>query len=383
MYIYKLGNITDKKSLLKRLGVESAGVDIISNKMELMFFFIKDLRTPAVNILKQDALSVGAELAVPSGAIVCQNPTYNCMLMGTRKHIQILSRKELAQPFGLKSVALELQKFLAIKEYATKIMGVVNANDDSFFEGSRFLKDDAIVEIEKMIDNGANIIDIGAVSSRPNAKIVSRSVELERIKPICDVIASKKLYKKTTFSVDSYTPEVVEYALKSGFTLINDITGASDEAIIKLAVKYDAKLCIMHMQGTPQDMQNNPTYDDVIVDVSSFFKERIEKCEELGLKRENIILDVGIGFGKTLEHNIALIKNMAHFKVFGCEVLVGASRKSMIDKIIPTPVEERLAGTLTIHLKAVQNGASIVRCHDVAEHKQALAIYEKLNEEIV
>ena len=383
MYIYKLGNITDKKSLLKRLGVESGGVDIISNKMELMFFFIKDLRTPAVNILKQDALSVGAELAVPSGAIVCQNPTYNCMLMGTRKHIQILSRKELAQPFGLKSVALELQKFLAIKEYATKIMGVVNANDDSFFEGSRFLKDDAIVEIEKMIDNGANIIDIGAVSSRPNAKIVSRSVELERIKPICDVIASKKLYKKTTFSVDSYTPEVVEYALKSGFTLINDITGASDEAIIKLAVKYDAKLCIMHMQGTPQDMQNNPTYDDVIVDVSSFFKERIEKCEELGLKRENIILDVGIGFGKTLEHNIALIKNMAHFKVFGCEVLVGASRKSMIDKIIPTPVEERLAGTLTIHLKAVQNGASIVRCHDVAEHKQALAIYEKLNEEIV
>ncbi len=383
MYIYKLGNITDKKSLLKRLGVESGGIDIISNKMELMFFFIKDLRTPAVNILKQDALSVGAELAVPSGAIVCQNPTYNCMLMGTRKHIQILSRKELAQPFGLKSVALELQKFLAIKEYATKIMGVVNANDDSFFEGSRFLKDDAIVEIEKMIDNGANIIDIGAVSSRPNAKIVSRSVELERIKPICDVIASKKLYKKTTFSVDSYTPEVVEYALKSGFTLINDITGASDEAIIKLAVKYDAKLCIMHMQGTPQDMQNNPTYDDVIVDVSSFFKERIEKCEELGLKRENIILDVGIGFGKTLEHNIALIKNMAHFKVFGCEVLVGASRKSMIDKIIPTPVEERLAGTLTIHLKAVQNGASIVRCHDVAEHKQALAIYEKLNEEIV
>ncbi len=383
MYIYKLGNITDKKSLLKRLGVESGGVDIISNKMELMFFFIKDLRTPAVNILKQDALSVGAELAVPSGVIVCQNPTYNCMLMGTRKHIQILSRKELAQPFGLKSVALELQKFLAIKEYATKIMGVVNANDDSFFEGSRFLKDDAIVEIEKMIDSGANIIDIGAVSSRPNAKIVSRSVELERIKPICDVIASKKLYKKATFSVDSYIPEVVEYALKSGFTLINDITGASDEAIIKLAVKYDAKLCIMHMQGTPQDMQNNPSYDDVIVDVSSFFKERIEKCEELGLKRENIILDVGIGFGKTLEHNIALIKNMAHFKVFGCEVLVGASRKSMIDKIIPTPVEERLAGTLTIHLKAVQNGASIVRCHDVAEHKQALAIYEKLNEEIV
>jgi len=135
----------------------------------------------------------------------------------------------------------------------------------------------------------------------------------------------------------------------------------------------------MHMQGTPQTMQKNPSYEDVMVEVSQFFEERIAKCEALGLERRNIIIDVGIGFGKTLEHNIILIKNMSHFKVFGCEVLVGASRKSMIDKILPTPVEERLAGTLAIHLKAVENGASIVRCHDVKEHVQALAVAEALN----
>ena len=378
MHIYKLGSIKDKTSALKSLGVESGGIGIMAKKMELMYFFIKGLKTPAVNILKQDALSIGAELAVPSGVILCEKPLYDCILIGTRKHMEILSKKELAQSFGLKMVAIELKKFLSTRNYATKIMGIINANDDSFFKESRFLEYDAISKIKQMINNGANIIDIGAVSSRPNANIVSESIELERIKPICDVIYSKKLYEKATFSVDSYTPKVVEYALKSGFSIINDITGARNEEIIKLAVKYGAKLCIMHMQGTPQTMQNNPNYDDVMVEVSTFFKERIEKCEVLGVDRDNIILDVGIGFGKTLEHNITLIKNMEHFKLFGCEVLVGASRKSMIDKITPTPVEERLAGTLALHIKAVENGASVVRCHDVREHIQALAVLKQI-----
>jgi dihydropteroate synthase len=379
MYIYKLGSITDKKAALKTLGVESGGVGIMAKKMELLYFFIKDLKTPAANILKQDALSIGADLAVPGGVILCEKEVYDCILIGSRKHMEILSKKELAQPFGLKTVAKELKKFLAVKSTPTQIMGVINANDDSFFEGSRFQKEDAITQIKQMIADGASMIDIGAVSSRPNAEMVSELVELERMKPICDAIASENLFEQVIFSIDSYTPSVVEYALRSGFTLVNDITGASNEAIIKLAVKYDAKLCIMHMQGTPQTMQKDPNYDDVMVEVSQFFEERIAKCEALGLERKNIILDVGIGFGKTLEHNITLIKNMAHFKVFGCEVLVGASRKSMIDKIISTPVEERLAGTLAIHLKAVENGASIVRCHDVKEHVQALAVYEAMN----
>jgi len=374
MKLYQLGHITDKKAALKALNVESGGVHIMAKKMELLYFFIKDLKTPAANILKQDALSIGADLAVPSGVILCEKPTYDCILIGTRKHIEILSKKELAQPFGLKTVAAELKKFLAVKTYPTQIMGVINANDDSFFAGSRFQAEDAITQIQIMIESGASIIDVGAVSSRPGADIVSEEEELVRIKSICDIIKSEELYEKAVFSIDSYTPSVIEYALKSGFSLINDITGASDEAIIKLAVKHDAKLCIMHMQGTPQTMQKNPEYEDVMVEVSDFFEERIRQCEVLGLSRENIILDVGIGFGKTLEHNITLIKNMAHFKVFGCEVLVGASRKSMIDKIIASRTEERLPGTLAIHLKAVENGASIVRCHDVAEHQQALSV---------
>ncbi|AKF25480.1 dihydropteroate synthase [Sulfurovum lithotrophicum] len=378
MYIYKFGNIADKKAALRRLGVESGGIAIMAKKMELFYFYIKDLKTPAANILKQDALSIGAELAVPGGVILCEKPAYDCILIGSRKHMELLSRKELAQPFGLKAVAAELKKFLSLKIYPTKIMGVINANDDSFFAGSRFQESEAVERIEQMIEEGAELIDIGAVSSRPGAEPVSTSVELERIKPICDAIAAEKLFEKAIFSIDSYTPLVVEYALESGFILINDITGAANEEIIRLAVQYGAKLCIMHMKGTPQTMQNDPQYEDVMVEVDTFFQERIARCEAAGMKREDIILDVGIGFGKTLEHNLTLLRNLGHFRHFGCEVLIGASRKSMIDKIIPASTEERLPGTLAIHLKAVENGASIVRCHDVKEHYQALAVQEAL-----
>ena len=380
MHIYQINNIKNKTKFLKTLKVHGGGIAIMAKKMELLTFYIKDLKTPAVNILKQDALSIGAELATPSGVIVCEHDKYDCLLIGTRKHIEILSKKELAQPFGLKRVAQELQQFLKVKEHPVKIMGIINANDDSFFSGSRFMASDAVEQIKEMIEEGADIIDIGAVSSRPNADEVSAELELERIKPICDVIKKEKLYEEASFSIDSYTPSVIEYALKSGFNLVNDITGASNDEVVKLAVDYNAKLCIMHMQGTPQTMQQNPVYDDVMMEVSQFFEERIAKCESFGMKREDIILDVGIGFGKTLEHNLTLLRNMKHFKKFGCEVLVGASRKSLIDKIISTPTEERLAGTLAIHLQTVQNGgASLIRCHDVKEHVQALAVWDSLS----
>ena len=378
MQLYRLGEVADKKAALKALGVESGGVAIMAKKMELLYFYIKDLKTPAANILKQDALSIGAELAVPGGVIVCEKPLYDCILIGTRKHMEILSRKELAQPFGLKEVAKALQSFLASQTYPLQIMGVLNANEDSFYSGSRFQGSEAVAHIERMIEEGADIIDIGAVSSRPGAQPVSPQEELARIRPICDAIKDTKLYEKALFSVDSYTPEVVAYALESGFGLVNDINGAASTELVKLAASHGAKYCIMHMQGTPQTMQQNPQYEDVMVEVDHFFEERIATCEAVGLKREKIILDVGIGFGKTLEHNLMLLKNLRHFTHFGCEVLIGASRKSMIDKITPTPTEQRLPGTLSIHLKAVENGANIIRCHDVAEHKQALAVWEAM-----
>ena len=379
MNIYKIAKPNDVKQYLKRIGVQGGGVSIISKKMDLYYFVIKDISAPAANILKQDALSIGAELAVPEGVITCSKSSYDCLLIANQKQIEILSQKEKAQPFGLREFAAKLAEFLPQKRFPTQIMGVINANSDSFYSGSRFVAEDAIAQIEKMIADGAEIIDIGAVSSRPGSEPVDEDIELERVRHICDMISNRKLYKKVEFSIDSYTPSVVEYALKSGFKIINDITGADNQQIVSLAIKYDAKLCIMHMQGTPQTMQHNPEYKDVILEVDDFFRERIKKCEEAGLSRDRIILDVGIGFGKKLEHNIELIKNLSNFRKFGCQILVGASRKSMIDSISPAPVEDRLPGTIAIHLKSLENGANIIRCHDVAEHKQAVEVWESLH----
>jgi len=252
---------------------------------------------------------------------------------------------------------------------------VINSNSDSFFEGSRFLAEDAIVEIEKMIKDGADIIDIGAVSSRPNALVVDCNEEMSRVKDICNTIKEKELYKRAIFSIDSTTPRVIEYALNCGFSIINDVSGVRDDEVINLAKKYNAKLVIMHIQGTPQTMQQNPLYQNIMLEISEFFNKKIDRCLSLGLSRDDIILDVGIGFGKSLEHNITLIKNISHFKKFGCELLIGASRKSMIDNIMPTKIEDRLSGTLAIHLKALDGGASIIRCHDVLEHNRAISVW--------
>jgi len=378
MEIYRIGTRRERKRILEELGVESGGVKIMAEKMQTLWIKIRHLRTPAANILKQDALSIGADLAVPGGVITCETEYVDALLIATRAQLRTLAHKEKAQPFGLKRLAGELEGFLREPGEPVKIMGVLNANEDSFYAGSRFSGDAAVARIEGMIAEGAGIIDIGGVSSRPGSEPVSAEEEMERVRPICDAIRTSDLREKALFSIDSYTPSVVEYALQSGFGLINDITGARDERIIALAKSYGARLCIMHMQGTPRTMQQNPEYEDVTAEVDAFFRERIAACEAAGLSREQLILDVGIGFGKTLEHNLELLRNHANFLRHGCELLIGASRKSMIDKILPTPTEERLPGTLAIHLKAVQNGATIVRCHDVAEHRQALAVWEAM-----
>jgi len=377
-YKIDLENELEAKKLFNKIGSDDTGSKIMAKKAKLHAIYIKDLHVGAANILKQDALSIGADLAVPMGTIIATDKYVDVILIGSTKHFEILSKKELSQPFGLKNLAYELKNFTTPNKHKTRIMGIINANDDSFFSGSRFVGNDAIEKIYAMIEDGADIIDIGGVSTRPGSEAVAETEELNRIKPICDVIKKNKLYEKVTFSIDSYTPSVIEYALQSGFTIVNDVTGLSNDEVASITAKYGATIVIMHMQGKPQNMQNNPTYNDLMIDIDTFFKERITKAKEFGI--ENIILDVGIGFGKTLEHNLTLLKNMNHFLHFGYEVLIGASRKSMIDKIIPTPTEQRLAGTLAIHLDSVKRGASIVRCHDVKEHKQALTVQQAIQE---
>jgi dihydropteroate synthase len=261
-----------------------------------------------------------------------------------------------------------------------EIMGVLNANDDSFYQESRFTPSNAVFKIQTMIQEGADIIDIGAVSSRPGSQGVSETEELRRLKPILDAIYADKLYEQIEFSLDSYSPVCASYALERGFTIINDISGLENDELCALIGSYKAKVVLMHMLGKPQTMQDNPQYENLLVEVENFFKERISKAEKFGI--QDIILDVGIGFGKTLEDNIKLIKEMAYFKGLKKELLIGASRKSMIDLISPSSSQERLPGTLALHLKAYDNGASIVRCHDVKEHVQAFKVHHALQQNI-
>jgi len=377
MQVIKLSSSIDAKKYLKNLGSDSGGVSILKDKMKTHLIEIKQLKVGAANILKQDALSIGADLAVPRGTVIALEPYVDCLLIATTAQLKKLSRKELAQPFGLKDVALILQDILKVKKTKDiKVMGIINANDDSFFEGSRFKNSDAIDSIKKMINDGAKIIDVGGVSSAPNSKEVSADEELKRIKPICDLIKKENLYEKVDFSCDSYEPKVIEYALKSGFKIVNDITGLQNDEVCKIAADYNAKVVIMHMQGTPKTMQDNPSYEDILSEIYEFFEQRITKAHDFGIK--DIVLDVGVGFGKTLEHNLMLIKHLEHFKTLGYELLVGVSRKSMIDKISPSNVEDRLPGTITLHLEALNNGASILRVHDVKEHIQLIKVQEAL-----
>ena len=379
MEYYKIDN-SNALELFKKIGSDTTGSKIMSKKTDSHLLYIKNMNVGAGNILKQDALSIGADLAVPMGTILAKDKYIDAILMGTSKQFEQLSKKELAQPFGLKDLAKELKSFVKNTKYPTKIMGVINANDDSFFSQSRFSGQSAIDAISNMIDDGANIIDIGAVSSRPGSVEVSQKEELMRIKPICDAIKQNKLYEKAIFSIDSYTPSVIEYALQSGFKIVNDITGLENDEVAKITAKYDASIVIMHMQKDPSTMQDNPNYENIIIDIDNFFKQRIQKAKKFGIK--DIILDIGIGFGKTLEHNLTLLKNMEHFKHFGYEILIGASRKSMIDKIVSSDIQERLPGTLAIHLDSIKRGASIVRCHDVKEHSQAIKVQEAIEQSL-
>lgn len=377
MVVEKLSNTSDLYRELKSLGVDSGGVSIMADKAQLHLIRIRDLHVGAANILKQDALSIGADVAVPRGTVTASSPRVDVLLIATERQLQTLAKKEKAQPFGLKALSSELESFCRLHpSQEVSIMGIVNANEDSFYRSSRFSGDQAIERIETMIDEGADIIDIGGVSSRPGSVAVSPEEELSRVKRIIDAVYEQRLFEKASFSLDSYEPLVIHYALERGFRIVNDITGLENDEVARLCGAYNATAVIMHMQGTPQTMQDNPLYSSVISDVELFFRERIAKAESFGV--HEIILDCGIGFGKRLEDNLSLITHQGHFLRLGKKLLVGASRKSMIDKISPSSSDERLGGSIAIHLKALEEGASIVRVHDVKEHAQAIKIWKAL-----
>jgi len=367
---YKINNKSDFDQICKAVSPSPTGAKLMHEKSEINFIFIDEIKTPAANILKQDALSVGAELVTHNDTILGRESLNKALLMATNAQLRQLAKKEKLQDFGLKKLA----GFLETK--FTKPAGVANINSDSFNEQSRINTQNGVAKIEAMIEAGADYIDLGGVSSRPGSEYCGREEEFRRIKDIVEEIYKLNLHEKAKFSLDSFDEYCLEFALNHGFKMINDITANANLAT--LAARYDAQFCMMHMQGDPATMQIAPKYNDLIGEISDFFEQKIVLARELGAKK--IVLDVGIGFGKTAEQNLLLIKHLEHFLKFDCPLLVGASRKSVINHYYPSEVKDRLPGSLYLHLEAFRNGAQIIRTHDVTEHKQLFDMHEAMNQ---
>lgn len=250
-------------------------------------------------------------------------------------------------------------------------MGIVNVTPDSFSDGGRFYSSaQALDHALRLIDDGADILDIGGESTRPGAQAVSEQVELDRILPVLEGLCDCGV----PISVDTMKPAVMRAALAAGAAMINDVSALQSDGALAAVRDSDCAICLMHMQGEPRHMQDAPQYQDVASEVYAFLAERIAACEAAGIARERLCIDPGFGFGKTLEHNLALLRGLPRLAELA-PVLVGVSRKRMIGEITGRAMEDRLAGSVAAALRAIENGAAIVRVHDVAATVDALKIW--------
>ena len=255
-----------------------------------------------------------------------------------------------------------------------QIMGILNFTPDSFSDSGQFFSlDKALFQVEKMLKEGATIIDIGGESTRPMAEEVPETEELQRVIPLVEAVRKRF---DCWISVDTSKAIVMQEAAKVGMDLINDIRALREPGALEIAGQLNLPTCIMHMQGQPRTMQTNPHYDDVVQDVYQFLETRTQACLEAGIAEENIIWDMGFGFGKTVQHNYKLLQQLAQFCKSGYPILAGLSRKSMIGAVLDKPVTERVVGSVAGALIAAQNGAKILRVHDVAATTDALKVWQ-------
>lgn len=254
------------------------------------------------------------------------------------------------------------------------IMGVLNVTPDSFYDGGRYYQiEHALKQAERMVAEGVDIIDIGGESTRPGAAPVSIDQELERVLPVIEVL-SKELV--VPLSIDTRHAQVMQEALRFGAAMINDVMALQNDGALTVAAKAQVPVCLMHMQGVPQNMQDNPCYGEVVDEVYQFLQARIQACIQAGIEQNQIYIDPGFGFGKTLNHNLSILGQLAIFKKLGCKILVGLSRKSMFGKILNVETNDRLYGSLAGALLACMQGADIVRTHDVRATKDVLEVYQ-------
>jgi len=384
-------NKKDLNRELTHIGVDRAAFDIFNWKSNLILLKLYDVNAKGANILKQEFLANGGDVAVHRDVASWKIEKTDCLLIGTEKVYKRVYDKLAFEPFfGLTEVRKAIEKVLNKKsvntieingkqfEFGKKcyIMGILNTTPDSFSDGGKFNNiENALRHTKEMIEEGADIIDVGGESTRPGAEKVPEEVEIERTAPVIKEI--RRTFPDAVISIDTYKSGVAEAAIKNGANIINDISGLRfDEKMTSIAKEYGVPVVVMHIKGTPKDMQKNPYYENVIKELLEYFDERINTLEALGVSK--IIIDPGIGFGKRIEDNLKIIDRLNAFKIFGKPILLGASRKSFIGHTLNKTVEERLYGTLAADMYGIFRGADIIRVHDVAPHRDLLKMFEAI-----
>lgn len=375
------------------IGAHPASLPIFANKSQILPYKLLKVRTPAANILKQEMLAAGGDAVVPTGCIVNDDKYVEVLLLGTRKQYNLLLQKLALMPyFGLKQIAADLQVALAPEPVKTtladgrilsydkmRVMGILNITPDSFYAGSRVPQMEQVLErAGQMLEQGADILDIGGESTRPGSDSVDGEEERSRVLPVIAVV--RKNYPDAIISIDTYRAATAEAALAAGADIINDISAMeADAEMPAVAVRTQAPIILMHMRGTPKNMQQNCQYQNVVQEVAVYLAQRAQFLREQGVGADKIILDPGIGFAKNVEQNLLLMRDLQTLTGFGYPVLLAASRKSTIGAVLGgLPAEERLEGTIAASLQAVYAGAQMVRVHDVRENVRAIRMLEAI-----
>jgi dihydropteroate synthase len=392
--ILQISNYCDAKEELQKMGVSSGGIEVMAPKAKVLAIKLHEVKLGAANILKQEMLSLGGDAAVAKGVVEGRITSSDVILLGSRNRIQKLIKKlEYQSIFGLSNIKEDLKRLISLHDNennklqlknkildlsTTRIMGILNVTPDSFSDGSRYMDPElAFNRALEMIDAGADILDIGGESTRPGADKVTAEQELERVIPVIEKI---RAVSDIPISIDTYKARIAEAALNSGADLINDISALRfDERMLEILKNNpEIPVILMHMKGEPGNMQKDPKYEDVVPEILSFLRERIEFCTEAGIDPDRILLDPGIGFGKRQQDNLDILHKISEFKCLGRPVVLGASRKSFIDRIYKSDAENRLEGSLAAAAQAVSQGVNILRVHDVLSTKRFIKTLQEI-----
>ena len=385
-------NANEAIQQIKKVGVDPTGLKLMEGKTLHFNLKVEGIEPRTANLLKQEMLSLGGDVAVDGRGLDCSTKQTDALLMGTQKHFEKLilkldqypdlnplgqSVKETLKNISKTQYSIRCRKRTLTLGKRTLLMGVLNVTPDSFSDGGLFFdKDKAISHGLRMVEEGADIIDVGGESTRPGSKPIELEEELRRVIPVIESIAKEV---DVPISIDTYKSTVAQRATEAGAEIVNDISGLNfDPDLAKVAAKGNIPLILMHIRGTPETMQKNVHYDSIFSEILQYLKDSIQRAESAGLDPRQIIIDPGIGFGKTVEDNLLIIKNLHEFRILGKPILLGTSRKGFIGKILNTKIEDRLEGTLSSMAIGVLNGAHIIRSHDVHQAKKAIAVADAI-----